>query len=188
MHFPSHYTDANTTTNGIDRLNHINTLALFVEYLYITDDIKHTPSFSRVSLTLTFTTREIILVYHRKIGYFGRALEFAHILAFAITTFIHILVSFIRFAPSPLLPLSQSISVRSTFIDEIPANGKCLNNKFDHLFWYSYGNSMIIYFKSQLILWPFIDIYAKIFGISDVRIVVDVAKNSTTIITIKRSV
>lgn len=57
MHFPSHYTDANTTTNGIDRLNHINTLALFVEYLYITDDIKHTPSFSCKSYTYIYDSR-----------------------------------------------------------------------------------------------------------------------------------
>lgn len=38
------------------------------------------------------------------------------------------------------------------FFDKILANGKCLNNKFDHLFWYSYGNSMIIYFKSEHIM------------------------------------
>lgn len=43
-------------------------------------------------------------------------------------------------------------ATKDCFFDKILANGKCLNNKFDHLFWYSYGNSMIIYFKSEHIM------------------------------------
>lgn len=62
-------------------------------------------------------------------------------------------------------PLYFSRSLASSkFFNKIPTNGKCLNNKFDHLFWYSYGNSMIIYFKSEHIMtsyWYLCEIFSS---------------------------
>lgn len=85
----------------------------------------------------------IILVYHRNFLLFVRALVWLH----------SIRRIYICWLFAPLLVVHLILSIRPKhFFGKIPANGKCLNNKFDHLFWYSYGNSMIIYFKSERIM------------------------------------